>query len=86
MAASRRNPPGARAPRRISPGARARRTLLVDTIAALVLAVIVLSAAAGLGVVGFFGLPLLLLGLLWIGTERLVSRRRARRPAARGGA
>lgn len=86
MAASRRNPPGARAPRRISPGARARRALLVDTIAALVLAVIVLSVAAGLGVVGFFGLPLLLLGLLWIGTERLVARRRARRPVARGGA
>jgi uncharacterized membrane protein len=86
MPAPRRASPGARAPRRISPGARARRALLVDTIVAFVLAVIVLSVAAGLGVVGFLGLPLLLLGLLWIATERLVARRRERRPAGRRGA
>jgi uncharacterized membrane protein len=73
-------------PRRISPGARARRALLVDSIVALALAAIVLSQAAGLGVVGFFGLPLLLAGLLWIVAERLLARRRRRRavPAANG--
>jgi hypothetical protein len=66
-------------PQRISPGARARRALLVDSIVALALAAIVLSIAAGLGVVGFFGLPLLVAGLLWIGVERLLGRRRRRR-------
>lgn len=68
-------------PRRISPAARARRALLVDAVAAIVLAALVLSVAAGLGVVGFFGLPLLLVGLLWIGAERLLARGRTRRAA-----
>lgn len=68
-------------PRRISPAARARRALLVDAIVAIVLAALVLSVAAGLGVVGFFGLPLLLAGLLWIGAERLLARGRVRRAA-----
>jgi len=63
-----------RLPRRISPGARARRALLGDLVAAAALAALVLSLAAGLGVVGFFGLPLLLAGLLWIGLERLLGR------------
>jgi len=65
------------AARRISPAARARRALLGDLIAAIALAAIVLHLASGLGVVGFFGLPLLLACLLWIGFERLASRRRA---------
>jgi uncharacterized membrane protein len=65
-------------PRRITPGARARRALLIDTAAAIVLAAVVLSLAAGLGVIGFFGLPLLLIGLAWIGVERLPRRRRRR--------
>jgi hypothetical protein len=68
--------------RGITPGARARRALLFDSIAAIALAVVALSLAAGLGVVGFLGLPLLILGLLWIGAERLLRRRRARRPAS----
>lgn len=63
-------------PKRITPGARARRALLVDAIAAALLAALVLSLAAGLGVVAFFALPIFLLGLLWIGVERLVSRLR----------
>lgn len=68
-------------PRRrgISPEARARRALLADTLVAIVLAVVVLSLAAGLGVIGFFGLPVLVLGLLWIGGERLGHRIRVRR-------
>jgi hypothetical protein len=69
-------------PRRISPGARARRALLVDVVAAAALAALALSLAAGLGVVGFFGLPLLVLGLLWIGAERLRRRVRARRSSS----
>jgi hypothetical protein len=64
--------------RRVSPGARARRALLVDSLAAIALAAVTLSLVAGLGVVGFFGLPLLVLGLLWIGGERLLRRRRRR--------
>jgi hypothetical protein len=60
--------------RGISPGARARRALLFDSLAAIVLAAVVLSLAAGLGVVGFFGLPLLVGGLLWIVAERLLGR------------
>ena len=43
------------------------------------IAAISLSLAAGLGVIGFFGLPLLIGGLLWIGTERLCGRLRRRR-------
>ncbi len=63
-------------PRRITPGARARRALLIDTAVAIVLAVVAFSLAAGLGVIGFLGLPLLLVGLAWIGFERLFRRRR----------
>jgi hypothetical protein len=68
--------------RGIVPEARARRALLLDLIAALALAGLALGLSAGLGVVGFFGLPLLLAGLLWIGAERLLARRRARRSAS----
>jgi hypothetical protein len=60
--------------RRLTPGARARRTLLVDVVLAALLAAVALSLAAGLGVVAFFALPLLLIGLLWIVLERLVRR------------
>lgn len=64
---------------RITPGARARRALLVDAIVAALLATLVLSLAAGLGVVAFFALPLFLLGLLWIVVERTVAAIRRRR-------
>ncbi len=67
--------------RGISPGARARRGLLVDVVLAAVIALLALELTAGLGVVAFFGLPLLLLGLLWIALERLVGRVRQRRRA-----
>lgn len=68
------------APRRISPGARARRALLIDIVLAAALATALLVATAGLGVVAFFALPLLLVGLVWIAAERLV-RRLTRRTA-----
>lgn len=68
--------------RALTPGARARRALLVDVILAAILAALALSLAAGLGVVAFFALPVLLIGLLWIGAERLVRRGRRGSPAA----
>jgi hypothetical protein len=68
--------------RRTTPGARARRTLLVDMIAGALLAAIALSLTAGFGVIAFFAVPLLLLGLLWIAVERLVLRIRRRRRQA----
>jgi hypothetical protein len=67
-----------RMPQRISPGARARRTLLFDFLIALAVAIVVLSLAAGLGVVGFFALPLFLIGLVWIGVEAGLRRLRRR--------
>lgn len=66
-------------PQRITPGARARRALLIDVIAAAILAALVLSLAAGLGVVAFFALPVCLLGLLWTVAERTVAAIRRRR-------
>ncbi len=69
-------------PREIPPGARARRALLIDCLAAALLAVAALSLTAGLGVVAFFALPLFLLGLLWLAVEaavRALRRRRRRR-------
>jgi hypothetical protein len=62
-------------PRSPTPGARARRALLIDAILAAILAALALSIAAGLGVVAFFALPVLLVCLLWIGAERLLRRR-----------
>jgi hypothetical protein len=64
--------------RRISPAARTRRALLFDSLAAVALAALVLSLAAGLGVIAFFGLPLLIVLLLWVGIERLALLRRRR--------
>jgi hypothetical protein len=66
-----------------TPGARARRALLVDAIAAALLAALLLSLAAGLAVVAVVALPLLLIGLLWVGLERLALRLRRRRSAIR---
>jgi hypothetical protein len=68
--------------RRITPGQRARRALLVDAVLAAALAVLLLQLTAGLGVVAFICLPLLILGLLWIGCERLLARLRIRRRRA----
>ena len=76
-----------RLPRDISPGAASRRALLADLLIALTLAALAITLAAGIGVVGIFGLLVLLCGLLWIATEaavRALSRRRRRRHAARG--
>lgn len=58
---------------------RARRALAIDVAMAAALAAIALSVAAGLGVIAFFGVPILLVGLLWIGVEKLVSHMRRRK-------
>jgi hypothetical protein len=68
--------------RRITPGRRARRALLVDAVLAALLAALLLQLSAGLGVVAFVCLPLLVLGLLWIACERLLARVRLRRRRA----
>jgi hypothetical protein len=71
-------------PRTIRPPALRRRDLAVDVAAAVTVALLVLELTAGLGVVAFIALPLLLLGLLWIGAEgvirRVLGRRRTRVP------
>jgi hypothetical protein len=69
-------------PRRLTPGGRARRALAIDAAAAVVLALLLLQLAAGLGVVAAVVVPLLLVGLLWIGVERLLVRIRHRRRRA----
>lgn len=65
--------------RRITPGARSRRALLLDAVLGAIVAAIALGLAAGLGVVAFFALPVLLILLAWIGVERLLTRVRHRR-------
>lgn len=66
-------------PRTIRPAALRRRDLAVDVAAAVTVALLVLELTAGLGVVAFIALPLLLLGLLWIGAERVIRRVLGRR-------
>ncbi len=57
---------------------RARRALAIDLAMATALAAFALIVAAGLGVIAFFAVPILLLGLVWIGVEKLVSHTRRR--------
>ena len=71
-------------PRRPSPARRERRRLAVDVALGAVVAALFLSFAAGLGVVAWFALPILLILLLSFAVERLVIRRRARRGPRRG--
>jgi hypothetical protein len=68
--------------RRPSPAVRARRALLVDLIAAAAFAAFALTLAAGLGVVAFVAIPVLLLGLLWVAAERLFAALGRRRGSA----
>jgi Flp pilus assembly protein TadB len=75
-----------RLPREITPGAAARRSLLVDLVAAVLLAVIALIVAAGIVIVGVVSLVVLLAIVVWIGVEsavRAVLRRRRSRASGR---
>jgi Flp pilus assembly protein TadB len=65
------------------PAAVARHTLMRDLAAAAVIAGVVLAIGPGLGVIAWFGVPLLLLGLFWIAVERGLERRRRRRASRR---
>jgi hypothetical protein len=73
-----------RLPREITPGAAARRSLLADFLIALVLALVAIQLAAGIGVVGFAALLVLLVLLLSIGIEAAL-RRGFQRRGNRGG-
>jgi len=70
-----------RPPRHVSPAAARRRSLLVDVALGLALAVLAIVAAAGIGVVGFFGLVCALVLVPWYLVERGLrsGRRRHRR-------
>ena len=75
-----------RLPSDIRPGAAARRSLLADLVVAILLAVIALIVAAGIGIVGVVALSVLLVIVAWIGVEsavRLILRRRRSRASAR---
>ena len=54
-----------------------------DLAAAVLLAALALSLAAGLGVVAVIALPVLALGSIWVGLERL-ARRNSHRPFRKG--
>lgn len=73
-----------RLPRDISPGTAARRSLLADCLLAIAVALLALQLAAGVGVVGFFALLVLLVVLSWIGLEAAIRSLARRRRAGRG--
>jgi len=72
------------APRRRSPAQLQRRRLAIDLAIALLIAVVFVTVAGGLGVVAWFGLPILLIACdLRGGADRQRRRsRRQRKPAA----
>jgi hypothetical protein len=59
-------------PRDISPGARSRRAFFADLLIAIALATVTILLAAGIGVVGFFALLVLLALSAWIGLEAAI--------------
>lgn len=59
-------------PRRISPRPAARRALLIDALCAIALALLVLTLAAGLGIVGVIAVLTLIAIGVWFATEALV--------------
>jgi len=61
------------------PAAARRRALAVDLLAAAAIATVAIALAAGVGVLGFVALPVLLVGLAWVSLEALARRLRARR-------
>ncbi len=63
-----------RLPKEITPGAAARRSFLADLLIALALAVLAISLAAGIGIVGFGAILVLLTLLVWFGIEAVVVR------------
>lgn len=68
-----------RLPRNVSPAAARRRERLIDVTLGVFLALVVIIAAAGIGVVGFFGLLAALLLVPWYLLDGLRGARRRRR-------
>jgi NhaP-type Na+/H+ or K+/H+ antiporter len=66
-------------PRDISPGARSRRAFFADLLIAIALATLTILLAAGIGVVGFLSLLVLLVLSAWIGLEAAIRSLRRRR-------
>lgn len=58
--------------RDISPRARSRRAFFTDLLIAIALAMVTILLAAGIGVVGFFALLVLLILGVWIGLEAVI--------------
>jgi cobalamin synthase len=68
-----------RLPRNVSPAAAERRSLLFDVVLGLLIGLIAIIIAAGIGVVGFFALLCALVIVLWYLLERGLHLRRRRR-------
>jgi hypothetical protein len=69
-----------RLPRNISPAAAERRSLLFDVMLGVLIGLFAIIVAAGIGVVGFFGLLCLLVVVPWYLVDgRYRSTRRRRR-------
>ena len=71
-----------RLPRNVTPAAARRRSLLIDALLGVLLGIIAIAAAAGIGVVGFFALLCALVVVPWYLVEgglRGARRRRGRR-------
>jgi hypothetical protein len=70
-----------RLPRNVSPAAAARRSLLLDVCLGILVGIVAVIVAAGIGVVGFIALLAALLLALWYLVEvgvRVTRRRRGR--------
>ena len=70
-----------RLPRNVSPAAARRRSLLIDAILGFLIAVCAITAAAGIGVVGFVALICALVVVSWhlIEASFRMARRKSRR-------
>ncbi|MFT3863323.1 MAG: hypothetical protein QM729_03550 [Solirubrobacterales bacterium] len=67
-----------RLPRNVSPAAARRRSMLVDALFGAALAIVLIVAAAGIGVVGFFALLCALVLVPWYLVEGGLRRARGR--------
>jgi len=70
-----------RLPRNVSPAAARRRSWLVDIVLGILIGIVAISVAAGIGVVGFFALICALVLVAWYLIEGgvMVARRKSRR-------
>ncbi len=68
-----------RLPRDVSPAAAARRSLLLDIALGILIGIVAVIVAAGIGVVGFFALLCALVVAPWYLVDVGIRRRRRRR-------